>query len=174
MSKRAFLVLGPESSGNRFVTRCLMAAGCDGDGDHDQRFDKTLDGAKDTIVWRRSLPYGGGDGRVWPDLDTMLKKLKARDYRVRVVALLRNQYCTEKSQVGKHVQTYKESAYNIASATRRIASFILENDLEAHYITYESVIHNWEAFARVLREWGLEPVLPAEGLKDANTQHLGG
>lgn len=171
MAKRAFLVLGPESSGNRFVTECFIKAGCDGDPDHEQRFDRTLDGAEDTIVWRRSLPYGGGNHR-WPDLETMLKKLQERDYNVRVIALLRNQYCTEKSQVGLHVKTREESARNIVSATRRIASFILENNLPAQYVTYESLIYNWSAFTRVLKEWGLKLIDPPKELKDGNAKYL--
>jgi LPS sulfotransferase NodH len=40
MDKRAFLVLGPESSGTRLMTKLLMVAGCYGDDGHVQRLDR--------------------------------------------------------------------------------------------------------------------------------------
>ena len=75
--KRAFLVLGAESSGTRLVTRLLIAAGCHGDGGHQQPFDKwqaassPFDG-KDPIVWRRSYPWT--EYHLWPNLKLDLLK----------------------------------------------------------------------------------------------------
>jgi tetratricopeptide (TPR) repeat protein len=175
ISKRAFLVLGPESCGNRFVTQCCIDAGCDGDSRHVQRFDKLeeLRRAKDVIVWRRSMPHGNE----WPDLDQMLKQLRANGYNdVRVIALLRTHYCAVRAQVHgseNHVATYDEAERNISGALRRISSFILENNLPSRWITYESIVDEIqrESFKRVLSEWGLDATkLPQ--IKNENAKYL--
>src|SRR5437868_3111599 len=103
MSKRAFLVLGPESSGTRFLTHLCMEAGCQGDSSHEQKFDKSLNDAGDLIVWRRSLPYGraGGEAR-WPDLHgELLEPLRSRGYEVRVFAMIRSFPPLLDSQIGR-------------------------------------------------------------------------
>jgi tetratricopeptide (TPR) repeat protein len=175
IAKRAFLVLGPESCGNRFVTQCCIDAGCDGDAGHEQRFDKPegLRKAKDVIVWRRSMPHGDE----WPDLDHLLKQLRSNGYNdVRVLALLRTHYCAVRAQVHgneKHVETYDEAERNISGALRRISSFILENNLPARWITYESIVdeNQRESFKRVLSEWGLDATKLPE-IKDENAKYL--
>src|SRR5581483_9496380 len=109
--KRAFLVLGPESSGTRLVTRCLIAAGCQGCGDHAQDLDASLDGAADLIVWRRSLPHGS----LWPDLREMLLALRSHGYAVQVLVTVRSHYCMVRSQIrARHVQTSSQAERNIA------------------------------------------------------------
>jgi tetratricopeptide (TPR) repeat protein len=175
IAKRAFLVLGPESCGNRFVTQCCVAAGCEGDAGHEQRFDKPdgLKRAGEVIVWRRSLPHGDE----WPDLDYLLKQLRTHGYNdVRVFALLRTHYCAVRAQVHgseKHVDTYDQAERNIAGAMRRISSFVLENNLPARWITYESIVDESqrESFKRVLAEWGLDASKLPE-IKNENAKYL--
>lgn len=70
--KKVFIVVGPESSGTRIVTRLLCMAGCAGDYGHEQRLDRFVcseiaeEGIDvcgvigehcETIVLRRSIPY---------------------------------------------------------------------------------------------------------------------
>ncbi len=175
ITKRAFLVLGPESCGNRIVTQCLIAAGCDGDPEHEQRFDKPdgLFGASHLIVWRRSLPHG----RAWPDLYGILERLRLNGYAdVRVFAVLRTHYCAVRSQVDgreKHAVSYDEAERNIAGALRRIASFVLENNLPVRWITYESIVDPQQrpTFLRVLEEWGLDTSRLPE-ISDENAKYL--
>jgi hypothetical protein len=175
MSKRAFLVLAPESSGSRFVTQCLIAAGCDGDAGHGQRFDEPngLKTAGDPLVWRRSLPYGAE----WPDLHAMLKHLRYYGYDdIKVIALLRTHYCAVRSQVNgteKHVTNYRLAERNISDALRRIASFVLKSNLPVRWLTYESIVveQQRESFKKVLQEWGLDASkLPT--IKDANQKYF--
>jgi tetratricopeptide (TPR) repeat protein len=176
IAKRAFLVLGPESCGNRLVTQCLIAAGCDGEAGHTQKFDRPdgLVGAGSVIAWRRSLPHGPS----WPDLYQLLHRLRVAGYNdVRVFALLRNHYCAVRSQVNrheKHADTYEQAERNISGALRRIASFVLENNLPVRWITYESLVdpQQRESFVRVLKEWGLDPSHLPE-FRDENEKYLG-
>ncbi len=90
---RAFLVLGPESAGNRFITGYMIAAGCRGDAGHDQRLDLCLENPQvlkdfgEPLVWRRSLPYQAEEKRCWPDLEQMLARLTRFGYQTRVVAI---------------------------------------------------------------------------------------
>jgi hypothetical protein len=166
LPKRAFLVVGPESSGTRLVTRCLLAAGCQGWGDHVQGFDSSLEGAGNLIVWRRSLPYG----QHWPDLRQMLLALRGRGYDVRVLATLRSHYCMVRSQLrARHVQSERQAERNIAEAMCRIVSFVADANLPVRYVTYEEVVHNSEAFSRTLEEWGLKW---KTGLRDGNAKYL--
>jgi hypothetical protein len=174
MSKRAFLVLGPESSGNRLVTRCLIAAGCDGDGGHRQRFDRPdgIVGAAELIVWRRSMPHG----QEWPDLDQMLRRLRDGGYAdVRVLAMVRTHYCAVQSQLhGReaHVRTEQQAEENLAEAMRKIAVFCAANHLPVRYITYESLVHHFGALAATLADWGLKLTAPPETIRDENKKYL--
>ena len=83
MTKRAFLVLGPGTSGMRLMTRLLIAAGCYGDDGDDQRLDHGLPADEALIVWRRSLPHRGE----WPDLRAMIRGLEAAGYETTAIVM---------------------------------------------------------------------------------------
>jgi hypothetical protein len=167
MLKQAFLVLGPESCGNRYVTQCFVQSGCAGQFGHIQSFDESFEAATDRIVWRRSLPYGDN----WPDLDAMLRRLRAHHFLdVRVVALLRNGLCAIQSQAREHHRPPGVASRNILIATRMISSFILENNLPHVYVTYESLAYP-ELLRTIFAQWGLDSanIVPFE---DKNRRYL--
>ena len=56
----------------------------------------------------------------------------------------------------------------------RIGQFAFENKLPIRYITFESVIHNFEAMRRTLAEWGIDLPSPPEVLRDENMKYLAG
>src|SRR6266540_4276722 len=105
--KRAYLVLGPESSGTRFVTKLLIDAGCLGDGDHEQRLDKPGDQSRELleeallphdetpIVWRRSYPHGGQ----WVDISQAVGQLRRKGYDVHAVVTTRDWFPMIQSQL---------------------------------------------------------------------------
>jgi hypothetical protein len=94
MPKRAFLVLGTESSGTRFMTRILTNAGCAGDDDHDQRWDHEP-AVGENIVWRRSVPHA----EWWPDIMNMIEQLRGLEYSVFAYVIIRDWIATLTSQV---------------------------------------------------------------------------
>ncbi|HEX4796816.1 MAG TPA: hypothetical protein VH370_23695 [Humisphaera sp.] len=158
LRRRAFLVLGPESSGTRLMTQCLIDAGCDGTAKHDQPFDKSLASAKQQIVYRNSFPHGGRQNRAWPDdkPEALLTRFTDAGYEVHVVATLRTEFCATESAVEfPHVFSRRKATHNFTEAIRRISTFAADYDLPIRYITYESVVHNTEALRRTLAELGL-------------------
>ena len=151
--KRCFLVLGPESSGTRFVTRTLIDGGCHGTDEHEQPLDQTFDGAGDLIVWRRSLPHAGD----WPDLNELADRLQLLGYEARVIVIVRDHYSAVRSQVSQiHAATTEEAERRIPEALRRIFEFITRRELPARLFTYEGLVHQPEAFQLAMQEWGME------------------
>jgi len=96
--KRVYIVVGPESSGTKLVTRLFCESGCWGDYGHDQRLDAYVDGKSrwpvpsnvGEIVFRRSIPHG----RKWPDLMEIRERFAARYYAPFWVVTVRDWYCT--------------------------------------------------------------------------------
>ncbi len=95
MGKKAFLVLGPESSGTRFVTSLFILAGCYGDAGHEQRLDNEIPDVE-TLVWRRSLPHN----KVWVDPQALFLKLyDVGVYQIYPVVCVRDWFCIAESQL---------------------------------------------------------------------------
>lgn len=145
--KVAYLVLGPESSGTRLMTSILINAGCSGSADHEQPFDKKIEG--DLIVWRRSFPHNGK----WPKIRLLLKQLGG--YSVTIVVMVRDWYYLISSQVaGGHTQTAIEANDNAATAYVEIFSQL--KNIPFIVVSYESLILNGEkAQINMLNELGL-------------------
>lgn len=95
MGKRAYIVSGPESSGNRYLARLCLQAGCAGDASTEQRFDRDPPSRQQRVVWIRSLPHAHG----WPDLGGLVSLLRGRDYEVQALVPLRCPVATARSQV---------------------------------------------------------------------------
>jgi len=98
--KRCFLVIGAENSGTRMLTAAFIAAGCEGDAGHEQRWDACdFAEAGKNIVWRRSLPHGG----VIPDFRVMVKALWQAGYDVQPVLIYRKTDYVVAAQVRNHL-----------------------------------------------------------------------
>lgn len=117
MSKRAFMVLGGESTGTRLVTRLLLAAGCYGDGDHVQRLDTHIPEDKPLLVWRRSVPHANE----MPNIAEMALALVRAGYVVTAVITVRDWLCTAQSQVkAPHAPNDAAALYSLQNAYRHI------------------------------------------------------
>jgi len=121
---RAFLVVGAESSGNRYFTRILCSCGCFGAGIPEQPFGTYAplvmpDPPPDTIALYRSLPHGGE----WIDILSFICELEEYGYNVTTMAMYRDFDVTAKSQVvNGHVKTEQEAKNNILKAWNMILS----------------------------------------------------
>lgn len=133
--KRSYLVLGPESSGTRMMTEILIAAGCDGDAGHEQRWD-TESPTSDRIVWRRSAPHGGG----WPNIDGMVWELRRLGYSVFAIVLNRDWTAMAKSQGESWGHTFESAIRNIRSAYPHIFSDLRIKNVPYICVSYESLI----------------------------------
>jgi hypothetical protein len=134
--KRAYLVLGPESSGTRLMTRLLIAAGCYGDSDHHQRLDTAIPGREPFLAWRRSIPHGG----TWPDLERMVEIVAALSYGVTAVIMSRDWHSMAISQEqAPHAESAGAALEQIQMAYRYIFAS-LPDDMPFEIVNYEAVV----------------------------------
>lgn len=135
---QVYIVVGPEASGTRFVTNCLISAGCFGDSGHTQRLDSEVDTSKDLLVFRRSLPHA----KDWPDIGQLVNKFKVFDYSVKLLIMVRDVDCLIQSQLrNKHTPDRERAIAHIEEAYRMIGKFIAENpEIPFHYVPYESLL----------------------------------
>ena len=105
--KRVFMVVGPESSGTRVVTRLLCMAGCAGDSNDEQRLDAfvhnedveicTILGKDcDTIVLRRSIPH---DSDLRPDILGIGAKFQSAGFEPYYIVTMRDWTCNAASKI---------------------------------------------------------------------------
>lgn len=169
MKARAFLVLGPESSGTRLFTRILIACGCSGSGAHKQPFDTELPKASGNIVWRRSFPHH----QHWPDVSLMAHKLRKLEYEVVAVVTVRNFYQSELSQVkGHHPKTVTEAHSSMMQAYVMIFSGLTLAKVPFIVTTYEELILNPDKSIQVLADrLGLSVVQPIEDITNQNEKY---
>ena len=146
-----YLVVGPESSGTRFVTRLLIGAGCKGDPDHLQSFDQKLPKAEvQPIVWRRSFPHA----LKWPIVSDLCKIIENAGYRPIVLVTVRHPWILVHSQrANGHVDSVEQSEKNIEMAYKRIFMTIGPN--EFHVVAYESLVREGQAVRRFLQAIGM-------------------
>lgn len=134
--KRAFLVLGPESSGTRLATQILLAAGCTGSAEHYQPLDRhPAEG--DLVVWRRSVPHAGEP----LDLGRLLAKLHG--YQVQVVVTVRDPVATRRSQIANgHSRTPEQADAKIRAAYVAIFGQLAAAELPYELLVYEALVLN--------------------------------
>lgn len=140
MTPRAFLVVGPQSSGTRLATRLLIAAGCTGDGGHEQRFDdpEKLAAARGAaaIVWRRSYPHADE----WPSLRNLCRAVEGLGFEPAVIVMARRQSVVIQSQLRtfRNVPTADVARADIARAYASIYAE-LPAGVPVEVVTYESL-----------------------------------
>ncbi len=165
--RRAYLILGPESSGTRMATQMLLAAGCIGDGEHEQRWDDTWPDGETPIVWRRSIPHGGE----WPPLDLMIFRLSERGYKVYALVMSRDWTAMARSQVEHWDHSFDTALNNLRTAYPYIMSALLKFQTPYVMVSYESVTrYGPNVLKPLLEEIGL--TVPDFEVRDANKKRL--
>lgn len=156
--KRAFLVTGAEASGAMVVTRAICSAGVYGDFGHAQRLDDVdLATTPDEIVMRRSFPYGDG----WPDLGTLVRRMREAGYEVVPVMVMRNVIMNVESQVRHgYAGTHRIAHDTILHACERIFSQLAELGLYPQVVGFEAFVRREEVRRAFFNVLGLgEPVM---------------
>lgn len=147
--KKAFIVLGPESSGTRLVTKILIEGGCQGDAGHKQDFDTNPFCGRDPIVWRRSVPHDHQP----LELEGMLERLSEAGYRVTIIVIVRDWSVMERSQLSVgHVTHVNQARENIKNAYLTIFDQIISLRLNYVMVSYESLVLNSEEVQKNLFE----------------------
>ena len=140
---RAFVVIGPESTGTRVLTQILISAGCVGDGGHEQRFDSHVplpSEVKSDIVWRRSVPHF--ESEKMPFVDKMKENLKG--YNTKFLVTSRSMYPAAMSQMRHRggLDTLQQAYQRINRAYSHIFDQVAEREFTL--VTYEGLEMNSE------------------------------
>ena len=168
--KRAFVVMGPPSSGTRLMARLLIAGGCEGDGDHEQRWDDVAP-TGDLVVFRRHQPTGRLPG--WAtEHGNVITALQAMGYTVVGIIISRDWHCTTESQVAApHVADTEEGRQLNMSCWRNIFANLPEG-VEYEIVSYESLVQRPQRVVECLyQRWGLDASQPVERIEDANAKY---
>lgn len=175
--KKAIIVVGPESSGTRLLTRLLVAAGCDGDANSEvahngwpQRWDTQDPKHDQDIVIRRSLPYH--PFRTWPDIKALCKRFKKLGYQVKIVAIDRSDKALASSQVAHGWVATKKQSHDEHDACKQI----MKGLKPAHSMKYEMLVRKpTETTNKMLKALGLKSLrkLP-EDVFDGNAKYTEG
>lgn len=161
--KRAFLVVGSESSGTKVLAKAFIKAGCAGDGWHKQRFDGE-DPTEPVVVYRRSYPHGGE----WPDLAPIVARFEGLGYEVRVVVIVRSMQYTARSRRDRH--GVKDAMRRVQRAFATIGAQLQEVERPFVWITYEELVHRPASTLGWLFGWaGLKT--PKIKIKDGNAKY---
>jgi hypothetical protein len=149
------------------MTQMLIAAGCIGDGDHEQRWDDTMPDGSSPVVWRRSVPHGGE----WPPLDLMICRLRERGYKVYAVVCSRDWTATARSQAEHWEYPFDAALDNLRTAYPYIMSALLKFQVPYIMVSYESVTeYGPNVLATLLEEIGL--TVPDFEVRDENRKRL--
>lgn len=178
-TKKAFLVVGPESHGTHLVTDILINAGCIGQaGNHVpwqpenkalnrelpkpweselptdlQPWDIKYPVDEDPIVWRRSLPHN----KEWVNLSHMINILRLRAYLVQVVVVTRDPYAALHSQLKwRHIKDLESGKRNISKAYLQIFRSLLRIKIPFILVNYESLAQYPQAQDFLLKQLGLK------------------
>ena len=177
---RCYLIVGPESAGNRVLCATLIAGGCKGvASSYTTRnpYLERLPMGESPVAIMRSFPHGGH----WPDLGWLCHELRARYDRVTVLVTVRHQVAIERSQVLRgHVDHATLARDNIYQAYRRIMRGLTDNRWTAvdwMFVPYESLADGADALLEALE---LQPMagglVKVEGelveLGNRNAQHF--
>lgn len=169
--KKAFLVIGPPSSGTRLMTRILMTCGCTGDGGHEQRFDNK-EPTDPVIVIRRHHtrerlpPYSQHED--W------IRSLDDLGYRVTLIFITRDKFATIKSMLlAPHARNWEEGEKWINLSWKVTFEDIITYHVRFEVISYEAILARPLNFVAALaNRYGLnfEPTL-LEMFLDGNQKH---
>ena len=145
---KAVIVVGPESSGNRLMTKLLVLSGCDGDGEQEQRFDEYVPEAADrNIVWLMSVPLGSIQR---PDLNYRAKSLQDKGYEVSAIVMARDWFPTHRSQMFFMKIEHFEAVERIRRAYLHIFRQLDICCVPFVMATYESLLMNKEKTMKMI------------------------
>ncbi len=134
--RKAFFVIGCESSGTRMLTESLISAGAYGDYAHVQRMDDlNFYDLPDVIAFRRSLPHA----RSWPPINALYNMMTLAGYEVITLIMWRKEKYTVLSQLKLgHVDSEEQAKKHIAEAFSRIGKF--SHGKECEVVGYEEFV----------------------------------
>lgn len=149
--RRAFFVIGCESSGTRMMVESLVSAGVFGDNEHEQMLDNlNFHNRPDLIVFRRSVPH---EDR-WPPLNALYNLIAAAGYEVVPFIMWRQEKYLVLSQTERgHVLSKDKAKEHINRAYNHIVKFAQGKKHEL--VQYEHFVTDVEYRSELFWEYGL-------------------
>lgn len=152
--RRAYVVIGGESTGTRMVTNLLVKGGCFGDSGHTQRIDGMIKEKRFTelkeimdkqpVVIRRSLPHDSAWFNIRRELvDPFTEELGFSERDLYFLVTTRDWFCASRSAaIAGHSSTPYTALEKLREAYGRIGQFFLTfNACEYYTVAYEGIIH---------------------------------
>jgi hypothetical protein len=170
----AFLVCGPESSGNHLAAQVLCLAGCLGSWtDEHQWFNKEIPPAQQPLVWAFSYPRD----RRWVPMNLIAYQVVHAGYMPRLVLPMREVQAMCKSQVARGRVEDETTAFNSARVgLTRIFQHIIGMGLDYYWLPYTALTVNPVPVIDGLLRWAqldADPAAVAEqaGIYRGNLKH---
>lgn len=163
LGKKAFLILGPESTGTRLHARMLKANGVFGGDGHYQKLDvmdRGLLEGHETVFLRRSFPHGGKKVSISPQVIALFE-----GYPITAIVTMRAwKYILGSSN---QIKTDKR----VGEEYRRIFEFIFEHNLAYVMSSMEALIaHPGAQQAWLFHTLGL-PLQKVIDIRDCNSKY---
>ena len=141
-----YLVVGPESSGNKYTVSMLKSAGCDCESGHSQPWDvpgsqfekintkKLLSRKPKCAAMHRSFPHD----KHWVNIRSIMNYIVEAGYEPRIIYITRNILAVAESQVRVHQPKNQRIAMlNIERAKREIYGYIANSHVWFREFIYE-------------------------------------
>ena len=135
---KAFIILAPENSGSKMLTRYFLETGCDGEAGFIQRFDSELPAPEKNIVWK-THNLGSQPGTV--EIKTAIARAAKAGYDPVVLLLFRDPFALAQGQVQRGFYTdftdAHERAYNWYVEA---FAFLKKQKIDWRVVSYDSIV----------------------------------
>lgn len=172
--KRAFLISGPESSGNRILASLLVRSGVEGAGSTNQ------------VYTRNKLPTDSPLALtiIHANIREPILTLRERGYEVTVLVLFRDPVACEQSMVTRgHRDSLGAAHRRVLEAYTDVFMQLTELGCPFRIVSYDYLVtYPKEVYARLAKDLGLPVVMkgpifwddqPYDTIVDANAQYYG-
>lgn len=163
-NKKAVLIYGPESTGNRLMKRLLASNGFGVTNDDIEP--NRLSFEKAWMVHGHSIPANG----LWLNLIKPRKEFEARNYNTYTLILFRDFHATIHSQVGQgRVNTLDDAIYNTRKAYEHIFNQMLTDYIP---VSFDNLIRYPRKVLNYIGDYIDAPIFITEEIKDANAKYF--
>jgi len=136
----AFLIVGPASSGTRFVTRCFIESGCLGNAGFDQEFDVQLPPPSKHIVWKTHNACALRESqkvKTLPLIQMVCEALEA-EYIPVIIVVLRDLHSIAASAFARgYAGTFNELYKHSILVYEKIFSDLRQLSCDKHILSYD-------------------------------------
>lgn len=148
--KRAYVVVGPESSGNKLLTALLIRAGCVGDPRDDGPGMWSI--IEPATEQRVALTYSFPHGQEWPDLRNVYWRLQNKGYLTWFLVAARDPWCVFQSQEQRRLKPMPVAMANYQRSYREIFTQLHAIDAPYLMVPYEAITSEPEKSVQRLLE----------------------